>query len=391
VANGATHANKLVELISAITGYSKPSPMTSGGAWGTCSASQCHGQATGLVWNNGSIWQTGGDRCSTCHSSPTNAASGTPFYSTSYPVKTVATSNSKVGQHTAHVTSAKSLARKFDCSTCHGSVTLATASHMNGSTTFSWSKIAMGNSSTLSKNMTPIYNPATGQCSNVYCHGDGMPNGDTTGTRPALAWNSSVLPASLTSAGCGVCHGFPPASHASFATIPAGFPGTVSIGTTCSCHDNINPAGNTYANIFKDTALHINAKLEVSGGGSCNGCHGYPPSNKRFKGTHNNWSSAKIENYSGGGGAHTVKGHISPTADPSQGWVNCSNCHNENDHAMNPIAFNPSSNIKVTINPEFKFDTKRTSKYTSNKLDGTLHVSGNCSNISCHFQKTPKW
>jgi len=390
--NGVTHANKQVELNTAITGYSKTSPMPASGAWGTCSTSRCHGQATGLTWNNGTIWQSGGDHCSTCHSSPANVATGTPFYATNYPVKMTSTSNAKVGQHTAHVTSAKSLAKQFDCSICHGAVTFGTPSHMNGSTTFAWSKLAMGNSTTLSKNLTPQYNPATGQCSNVYCHGDSMPNGDSSGTRPSLTWNTSLLPATISSAACGVCHGFPPASHSSYGvTIPAGFPASASIGTTCSCHDNINPAGNSYSNIFKDKSLHINAKLEVSGGGGCNGCHGYPPSNKRFKGTHNNWSSARIENYSGGGGVHTVAGHIKPTASPTEAWINCSNCHNQNDHAMSPIAFNPSSNIKVSLNPKLKFDSTRVIKYTSNKLDGAAHVPGNCSNVACHFQKTPQW
>jgi len=389
--NGLTHANKIVELNSA-AGYSKVAPITAGSAWGTCANGNCHGQASGLVWGGSIGYKVGNDNCSTCHSSPAGVTTGTPFYSTKYPGKTIASSDASVGYHTAHVTSAKSMAANFNCSTCHGAVTSGTISHMNGSKTFAWSKIAMGNSSTLSKNLTPGYNPATRQCSNVYCHGASMPNGDTSGTRPALTWNTPLLPATLSAAACGVCHGFPPASHAAFVTIPSGFPGSVSIGTTCSCHDNINPAGNSYATIFKDKSLHINAKLEVTGdGGGCNGCHGYPPSNKRFKGTQNNWSGARMENYSGGGGAHTVAGHIAPTAMPSQGWANCSNCHSVSDHAMSPLAFNPSSNIKVTINPKYKFSVSRTPKYTSNKLDGAAHVSGDCSNVACHFQKAPKW
>jgi len=152
----------------------------------------------------------------------------------------------------------------------------------------------------------------------------------------------------------------------------------------------MNAAGTTYADIFVDKSLHINGIVNVSGGG-CNGCHGYPPANKRFKGTHNNWSSARMENYSGGGGVHTVAGHIPPTASPDQAWANCSNCHNQNDHAMSPLAFKPSSNIKVRIDSRVRFSADRTPKYTSNKLDGALHVSGNCSNVACHFQKTPKW
>jgi predicted CxxxxCH...CXXCH cytochrome family protein len=260
---------------------------------------------------------------------------------------------------------------------------------MNGSTTFVWSKIAMGNSSTLSKNMTPIYNPATGQCSNVYCHGDSMPHGDISGTRPALTWNTSVLPATLSSAACGICHGFPPATltHSSI-TIPAGFPGSAAIGNTCSCHGNINPAGNSYATIFKDKSLHINANLEANGG-VCNGCHGYPPASKRFTGSIGNWANAVAENYTGGGGAHTVAGHVNPNAVIADGFANCTPCHNAADHNMGAI-LQPSS-VKVSIASRVKFSVDRTPKYTSNNKDGALHVSGNCSNIACHFQKTPKW
>ncbi len=381
--NGTTHANKLVELNGAVTGYSKVSPMPAGGAWGTCSTSKCHGSATGLIWNNGTIWQTGGDHCTTCHSSTAAAAvsAGNPFYSTEYPTKQTSNLNAKVGAHTLHLTNINVMNASLVCTDCHGTVALKDATHMNGVSNFNWSVLAK------TGGLTPSYNTSTGTCSNVYCHGAAMPGSDTSGNNKTPSWKTPFMPATLTPESCKSCHGFPPvnANHPVLAS-PTSFPTSDCSG----CHPNISATGTTYANIFVDKTLHINGVVN-STGGSCNGCHGYPPSNKRFKGTQNNWSSARQENYSGGGGAHTVAGHIPPTANPSQAWANCTNCHNQNDHAMSPLAFNPSSNIKVNIDHEYKFSVDRPAKYTSNGLDGALHVSGNCSNIACHFQKTPKW
>jgi predicted CxxxxCH...CXXCH cytochrome family protein len=381
--NGATHANKLVEL-STVTGYSKASPMAASGAWGTCSASQCHGQATGLAWNNGSIWQSGGDRCTTCHSSTASGAvtPGNPFYSTEYPTKQTLNTNAKVGAHTLHLTNLNVMNASLNCADCHGAVALKDSTHMNGVANFKWSTLA-----NYSGALTPTYNPATGTCSNVYCHGAAMPGTDTSGNNRSPSWKTPFMPASLTPESCKSCHGFPPvnANHPSLAT-PTSFPTDACSG----CHPNMSATGTTYADIFVDKSVHINRIVNATGGG-CNGCHGYPPANKRFKGTQNNWSSARMENYTGGGGAHTVAGHISPSATPDQGWANCTNCHKESDHAMSPLAFKPSSNIKVSIDPKFKFSVNRTPKYTSNNLDGALHVPGNCSNVSCHFRKSPTW
>ena len=169
------------------------------------------------------------------------------------------------------------------------------------------------------------------------------------------------------------------------------FPATTTIGNTCSCHSNINPAGSSYANIFVNKALHINGIVEVVAGGACNTCHGYPPAAAGFVGSQNNWSSARSEGYLGGGGAHTVNSHISSLAKPSGGFTNCSKCHNAADHVMSPIVFNPSQNIKVNVNPRFRLEAAKQFKYSSNRKDATLHVTGTCSNSSCHFGATPKW
>jgi predicted CxxxxCH...CXXCH cytochrome family protein len=379
--NGATHANKLVELIATITGYSKIAPISASGAWGTCSTNQCHGQATGVTWGDtATIWQTGGDRCSTCHSSTTGVTVGTPFYSTEFPTKQILNTNAKVGAHTYHATNIQMMGTSLVCADCHGPVALKDATHMNGVTNFKWNKFANHSGAT-----SPSYNPVTGVCSNVYCHGAGLSADTAVGVNRTPSWKTPFMPPTLTPASCKTCHGFPPvtATHQNFAS-PTSFP----TAACTTCHPNVRATGTTYADIFVNKAHHINGQIE---GGGCNGCHGYPPTNKRFIGGTGNYVDARIENYSGGGGAHTVPGHISPNATISQQWANCTNCHNQADHVTSPVVFNPSSNIKININMRNRFSDDRTPKYTSNKLDGNLHVSGNCSNIACHFQKTPKW
>ncbi len=384
------HANGSINLAftgsAANTAYSKGNSFAAGLGYGSCSANLCHGQGT-PSWG-GTLWSTT-DQCGKCHSSAAAGAvtAAVPFYGTSFPAKITANTDPKVGAHTSHITGTDSLSGALSCADCHGAVTLNSAAHMNGSTGFVWSALAT------TGGLVPSYNVTTGSCSNVYCHGAKMSGGDTSGTNRTPTWNVAFLPATISAAGCGTCHGFPPsaASGHPAVTIPAGFPATASIGTTCSCHSNINPAGNSYATIFVNKALHINGTMEIAAGGGCDSCHGYPPVRAGFVGTHGNWSSAKTENYPGGGGAHTIHNHVNRLAKPSEGFANCSNCHAAADHQMSPIAFNPGSNINVSIKRSLRIEAAKQVRYTSNRLNGNLHVTGTCSNISCHYGATPKW
>ncbi|MBL0225178.1 MAG: CxxxxCH/CxxCH domain-containing protein [Geobacteraceae bacterium] len=339
-------------------------------SYGTCNTIYCHGQATNLPWG-GSLWSTT-ETCAKCHGSQTTVTASGAFYTTAYPVKVSVRTDSKVGAHVSHLNSTYAMSGNAACSDCHGTVALNTPGHMNGTTSFDWSALATKNG-TLSPTFTG------GVCSNTYCHGAAQ----TGGTNKSPVWNSTTyLPATLTPAACGTCHGFPPATtpHNGIAT-PTGFP-----TTGCNCHPNVNPIGNSYANIFIDKTKHVNGTIE---GGGCNGCHGYPPSNKRFTGSTNNWADARMENYTGGGGAHTIAGHVDPLAVAADGFAKCTPCHSEADHKTG-LAIQPS-NVKVSIESKVRFSQSRVPKYTSNNLDGSLHVSGTCSNVSCHFQKTPKW
>lgn len=384
-------ANHADGSINATNGY----PVTAKhavntGYVGKCSTSACHGQGA-PTWGASAASPVNGfpfssNQCEKCHGSATS----NPFYSTAIPKET-SNINSKVGAHTAHITASESLHPGLGCNDCHGTVSLNDTTHMNGVTSFSWSALAK------TGNLSPSYDPATGKCSNVYCHGAAMAGGDASGTGRTPVWtDSSYLPPTLTVEGCKKCHGFPPLTNSHLGvSIPAGFPETANIGTTCSCHSNVDstnniPAGNSFNNMFVDKTKHINGTNE---GGACNACHGYPPVRNGFAGAgkQNNWSSASLENYSGGGGAHTINGHVSKTALHNDGFAFCNKCHSPSDHRTNPNVFLPSQNIKVKINQRYRMDNTSQASYTSNRLDGGLHVPGTCSNISCHYGATPVW
>lgn len=389
--SGTTHVDKSINLgftgAAVGTTYGKTSTFSPGSAYGSCSTSICHGQGTvtwGAIFSTGATFPYSASLCDKCHSGTAAA----PFYSTGIP-KVTSSTDAKVGAHTAHLTSTDSLATASVCADCHGTVVLNTATHMNGTTTFSWSSLATKNGT-----LTPTYTPASGVCANVYCHGASMPGGDSSGSNKAPIWKDpNYLPTTFSAAACGTCHGFPPSTVSGHpaVTLPVGFPVSASIGTTCSCHSNINAAGNSYATMFVDMSLHINGTVDVAVGGSCDTCHGYPPASVGFAGTQNNWSSSRTENYVGGGGAHTIQNHVSKTARPGEGFINCTKCHNAADHVMSPIVFNPSQNIKVTVNQRYRLEAAKQFKYSSNRLNTNSHVTGTCSNSSCHFGATPKW
>jgi len=129
-------------------------------------------------------------------------------------------------------------------------------------------------------------------------------------------------------------------------------------------------------------------------GGGCGGCHGYPPVAVAITrlpgtiGTQGNYSSAKTEDYFGGGGAHTVAGHILKSAVAKDGEANyvtisCNNCHYNTfangTHAQGSTPV--QTNVNVVVDPQFKFNNTSTIRYNANK----------CSNVSCHFKASPNW
>jgi predicted CxxxxCH...CXXCH cytochrome family protein len=351
----ASHADGMINLAfsgrAGDTIYSKGTTFNPGTGYGSCTTS-CHTKP--VTW--GTTLPTD---CTGCHGG--NAASSSVL---------------ATGMHAKHINQVQSLSSNVACASCHNAtvslgsdrVITTPANHDNGTV-----DVIFASGGTY----------ANGSCSATYCHGSTLPASNPARTDPS--WNApfpsgapvlgdGIAGGSNPGSGyCAQCHAYPPQDgHAT---------------SGCSgCHTHLNPDNQT----FNNPSLHINGVVDALSG-SCNSCHGYPPAKSGFAGTQGNWSSARSENYPGGGGAHTILNHVNSLAKPSEGFSNCTKCHNAADHKMSPLAFNPSQNIKVSVNQSFRMESARQAGYSSNRLDGSLHQAGTCSNISCHFGATPLW
>jgi len=180
---------------------------------------------------------------------------------------------------------------------------------------------------------------------------------------------------------CTTCHGNPPAT-ATHTGIEA--------GTCASCHIFTGVNGATHNNGSVDLDLD---------GASCNSCHGYPPAPRVTEGqltfgVQGQWSSARFEDYSGGGGAHLIAGHVLNTVKPSDGWTPCLTCHSggASNHSRTLPLRNHVENVTVKVDAARQFSNATLPVYTSAKLSsGGGNQTGNCFNASCHFRPSPKW
>jgi predicted CxxxxCH...CXXCH cytochrome family protein len=152
----------------------------------------------------------------------------------------------------------------------------------------------------------PSYDPDTGACSGVYCHGDSL--GDPAAATPRPVWTASGQ------AECGSCHGDPPASHAA--------------GTPCAtCHPTDAP--------------HIDGALAIGTGGGCSGCHGSEDSPAPPRDLSGNTSRLAI-----GVGAH--RGHLEARL-ALRGPMPCSSCHQVPDETTSPGHIDSASPAEVTL------------------------------------------
>lgn len=149
-----------------------------------------------------------------------------------------------------------------------------------------------------------------------------------------------------------------------------------------------------------DCHLHnpTSGGLAFTPNGGCDACHGYPPAPRNIVGlkfgAQNQWSSARFEDYSGGGGAHLVAGHIPATAKESDGWVNCTPCHSggQANHArVLPLRGNVEK-VTVKVDPQLRFSDEAFITYTGAKLvNGGANKTGSCFNVSCHMVTSKPW
>jgi predicted CxxxxCH...CXXCH cytochrome family protein len=232
-------------------------------------------------------------------------------------------------------------------------------------------------------------NTFTTSCATTYCHGNGDVNNTNATLKKALpagaigkttpTWGGGVM-------NCNSCHGAPPLDPSHFNTSTSSY----VAATSCSnCHNHVNTNGTS----FNDISKHVDGIIQ---GGSCDSCHGYPPvQSMAGLGVNANYSSAKLQNYSGGGGVHSVAGHLALTLKNSQGngIAACLACHPDTiaagTHNQGSGAF-LTANVQVQVNAKYKFDKNRPIVY-SGKQSGTGKTTGTCANVECHFQKSPPW
>jgi len=363
VTGGASHGDANIDVAVGYTA-NNAAKHAAGTYAGTCSTA-CHNAYSTTTGRTTPIWGSTSITCTSCH----DAAATT-------------------GSHIAHNTT--TMTANVSCNDCHtgASVTAGGAKHFDGFVNISANhrgKLSIAKHTTAS----------TVNCSTSYCHGGGDPNNVNPTLQvplPAGAIAKSSPTWGVPFSGCNTCHGAPPVN-----TDHASGTGYVAATSCNGCHDHVTTNGTGF-NDLATTKKHINGVID---GGKCDACHGFPPVQTLGTMGHlNNYTSARLQNYSGGGGVHAVAGHLALTVKQSDGFGSvgnavpgCATCH---PSANTAVTHNQgggvfqTANVQVVIDPQFRFDKTRPIVYNA-KQSGTLKNSGTCANVSCHFQKSPIW
>ena len=190
------------------------------------------------------------------------------------------------------------------------------------------------------RTMPATYDPATGTCSAVYCHGGIL--GDASAANPRPTWNGGAA-----AAACGSCHGKPPATHP---------PGECVV-----CHPGtIDPAGTL-------AAAHVDGVIDVgNNAGTCAACHGSGVQPAPPRGLHGEQFTVDLAV-----GAHRV--HLE--ANRLRGPVACAECHRV------PTTVAETGHIDTALPAELTFGTLATTDGAAPTWD---RQAATCSNVYCH-------
>ncbi|MFO0582828.1 MAG: CxxxxCH/CxxCH domain-containing protein [Anaeromyxobacter sp.] len=224
VANGL-HQNGKIDVEAAHPqGWSDPAQHGPAAKEDLASCRTCHGDdyaggSTGVSCNDchgGTGWQTD---CTFCHGTP----SRTVAWKAAPPEGThgeLLASQRAVGAHEQHLAGG-GVGPQVACGECHAAVT--TLAHVDGTP-----QVVFGAAAS-SGGRTPSWNTGNLTCSNTACHLSAQP-----------VWTGGA-----SQAGCGTCHGIPPAGHAT--------------GACGTCH-----TGYTASTV--NAALHMNGTVDSTGG-----------------------------------------------------------------------------------------------------------------------------
>lgn len=357
--------NTTVDIQTHLDGY-KDVKLNSavGGSYsnGVCSNVLCHGSGTSPNWNNPTSLN-----CVSCHGGTDNSTGAPPV-----DLKGNSSRAQKgVGAHTAHLSNSN-LAKAYDCNQCHiKPVNISDAGHIDLTppVEITWGGISKND------NLTPSWNGTT--CSDVYCHGASLSDGQqitpTWTSTQALACNSchGSLPKSGAHEehaenyqfGCDVCHD--------------GYAKDTSVNSQMHVNGVIDvqfkaAIGGSYSNgTCSEVLCHgANNSISWTGGGSftCQSCHGgldnitgAPP----YDLNGNSVTTVK------GVGAHSV--HVSGSA-LSDG-MDCTECH------VKPHEVDDAGHIDANLLPaEITWGNLAKHEEANPQWDGVQ----TCSNVYCH-------
>jgi predicted CxxxxCH...CXXCH cytochrome family protein len=183
--------------------------------------------------------------------------------------------------------------------------------------------------------LEPRYEPASGRCTDVFCHGGSF--GDAAATRVDPVWA-----AGQGQADCGACHGLPPASHA---------PGSAADGCE-GCHP-------------MEPAQHIDGALVIGRSPDCSGCHGSAASSAPPRDLAGNEATSAL-----GVGAH--RSHLQAPRG-LRGPVPCTDCHDVPAEVDSPGHIDSAAPAEVEAALGWDRDQAR------------------CSTSWCHGQSAPSW
>jgi predicted CxxxxCH...CXXCH cytochrome family protein len=151
------------------------------------------------------------------------------------------------GAHQSHLYAAHRLRPPLACGDCHAvPATVTSPGHIDHDR----AQVFPADTSALARSggATPSWDPVSGQCANVYCHGGGAALGADTSASIARTptWTGAA------GAACGACHGIPPADAAHTMTM-----------TLADCHQchaaTIDQSG---ALIVGATSAHMNGLVD---------------------------------------------------------------------------------------------------------------------------------
>ncbi|PKN58892.1 MAG: hypothetical protein CVU56_03460 [Deltaproteobacteria bacterium HGW-Deltaproteobacteria-14] len=276
---------------------------------------------------SGGPWPT---LCSACHGGPDNPAPPLDLTGGSDP------SLPGVGAHQSHL-GASSWHTEVACSACHRVPSaVGDAGHIDSAPP---AEVDWGVQAVLD-GAAPRWDGAT--CSNTYCHGGTLPGGGAT-----PAW----VDVNLDAAGCGTCHGVPPAAPHPPRTDCA------------SCHPTITPSWD-----FAEPTRHIDGAVDVSPL-TCSTCHGEGGEPAPPRDLHGDDATTSV-----GVGAH--RSHLGPSTWHAE--VACSACH------LVPSAVDAVGHADTPLPAELVWSDLAAHDGASPSWDGAA-----CSNTYCHGSTLP--